>query len=84
MPNATRELLLTTKAATEWQADFDAKIERLIDTINRVDNQKEIDRSTELMDVYEHKKFQSRNSRNRRLGLLTANDRPFEFLTFRN
>lgn len=84
MAHSTRELLLTTKVATDWQADFDAQIDGLISTINRVDNQKEIDRSTELMDVYEHKKSKSCNSRNRRSGLLTANSRPFEFLTFRN
>lgn len=84
MANATRELLLTNKAATEWQANFEAQIDGLIGTINLVDNQKEIDRSTELMDVYDHKKIQTGPARNRRLGLLTAQSRPFEFLTFRN
>lgn len=84
MPNNSRELLLTNKAANALQADFDTQVDKLIRTINVVDNQHEIERVTELMDVYEQKRAKSDRRRQKRRSMVITTSRPFEFLTFRN
>lgn len=83
MPGSTRELLLTTKAARQWNDAFDQQVDSLIETINLVDTPESIVRSTEVMDVYHHTSLQTtKPTRHRRR--LVHGDRPFEFLTFRN
>lgn len=84
MPNNSRELLLTNKAANALQPDFDTQVDKLIRTINVVDNQHEIERVTELMDVYEQKRAKSDRRRQKRRSMVITTSRPFEFLTFRN
>lgn len=83
MPNITREVLLTTKAARQWQETFDQQVDAIIDTINAVDNAKEIARTTETLDVYHHTSVHTTIPTKRRNRVVYSN-RPFEFLTFRN
>lgn len=83
MPNTTRELLLTTKAARQWQETFDQQVDSIIETINRVDNIDEIARTTETLDVYRHTSVHTTMPTKRRNRALYS-DKPFEFLTFRN
>ncbi len=83
MPGSTRELLLTTKAARQWNDSFDQQVDSIIETINLVDTPEVIVRSTEVLDVYHHTSLQTTKPTRRRKRLLYG-ERPFEFLTFRN
>jgi len=83
MPNSTRELLLTTKAAQQWKSNFDLQVDAIIQVINHVDNTNEIVRTTEVLDVYHHSAIHASTAHKRRSRVITGK-RPFEFLTFRN
>lgn len=83
MSNVTRELLLTTKSARQWQDTFDQQVDAIIETINKVDTPQVIARTTEVLDVYHHTSIHTSMPTKRRNRLLYG-DRPFEFLTFRN
>ncbi|MBS1615534.1 MAG: hypothetical protein JST06_05390 [Bacteroidetes bacterium] len=83
MEKKSRELLLTTKAAEKWQEQFDAQVDSILETISKLDTQKQVEQATEVMDVYHHSAIDARHhvKRGRRL---IIGERPFEFLTFRN
>ena len=83
MHKTTRELLLTTKSARQWQDAFDQQVDAIIDTINRVDTIEEVARTTEVLDVYHHTALHTPASTRRRSRMLYG-ERPFEFLAFRN
>ena len=83
MANHTRELLLTTKTAEKWQEQFDAQVDSIIETINRIDTVEQVERATEIMDVYHHTAIHTKRHAKRGKRILFG-ERPFEFLTFRN
>jgi hypothetical protein len=80
MKQKTRELLVTTKVAQNWQDDFDRNIEELMDIVGKVDNENTLQRSTEMLDVYHTSKKPGRLKKKKVL----QKDRPFEFLVFSN
>lgn len=74
-----RELLVTTRAAKKWKADFDQKVEELMGIVNRIDNDAEIYTASEMLDVYRNtRKNISKSKRH------VPIDKPFQFLVFRN
>ena len=82
MKQQARELLVTTKVAQHWQEDFDRQVEELMLIVSKVDTEKQVDGASEMLDVYNDKsEFATEGKRKRKTGL---NDRPFEFLVFRN
>lgn len=81
MKQKTRELLVTTKAAQHWHGDFEQKVEELMDMVSRVDNDLQIQHASEMLDVYRNSQKPTKPSRKRKM---VQNDRPFEFLVFRN
>lgn len=83
--HATRELLLITKATTQWHSDFDKNVDELMELMSKVDTEKHVTQSAEVLDVYHHALPENPgpSARNKRR-TTTAQQRPFEFLTFRN
>jgi hypothetical protein len=82
MKQQTRELLVTTKVAQHWQEDFDQKVDELMAIVSKVDNDQQVMEAGELLDVY-HKTRQKLLKNNKRKKQ-PDNDKPFEFLVFRN
>jgi len=80
MKQQSRELLVTTKVAQHWHEDFDQKVEELMLIVSKVDNEKQVDGASEMLDVYNDKPDYTAK-RKRKAGI---SDRPFEFLVFRN
>lgn len=81
MKQKTRELLVTTKVAQNWQEDFDQKIEELMVIVGKVDNEGNLQQSTEMLDVYH---TSSGKPKARKKKKVLQKDRPFEFLVFCN
>ena len=48
MKQQVRELLVTTKVAEQWTENFDSKVEELMSLVNKVDTEKQIQRSCEI------------------------------------
>ena len=42
MKQQTRELLVTTKVAQHWQADFEQKVDELMTIVSKVDNEEKV------------------------------------------
>ncbi|OJW79854.1 MAG: hypothetical protein BGO69_13525 [Bacteroidetes bacterium 46-16] len=82
MKQQTRELLVTTKVAQNWQDDFEQKIDELMSIVSKVDTEQEVLRSSEMLDVY-HNTTRHRQKQGRKRKHVFS-DRPFEFLVFRN
>ena len=82
MKQQVRELLVTTKVAQNWADDFNEKVEELMLLVNKVDTDKQVLGAGELLDVYHKSKQKPVKARKRKLSDL--NERPFEFLVFRN
>ncbi|MBS1585020.1 MAG: hypothetical protein JSS82_05685 [Bacteroidetes bacterium] len=82
MKQQTRELLVTTKVAQNWQDDFDQKIDELMSIVSKVDTEQQVMRSSEMLDVY-HNATRHRQKGGRKKKQVIS-DRPFEFLVFRN
>ncbi len=81
MKQTSRELLVTTKAAQNWQEqDFEQRVEELMAVVNKVDTDEQVEHASELMDVYRTKNKQKRAKRKK----ADPAGRPFEFLVFRN
>lgn len=76
----TRELLVTTKVAQHWHEDFEQRVDELMNMVSKVDNEKQVLDSCEILDVYHNNKLKPSKRRKK----LVQNDRPFEFLVFRN
>ncbi len=75
----TRELLVTTKVAQNWQDDFEQRVDELINLVSKVDTENQVQQATETLDVYhDTTRPNTRKKKN------NHHDRPFEFLAFRN
>jgi hypothetical protein len=80
MKQTTRELLVTTKVAQNWQNDFEQKVEELIHVVSAIDTSEQVQQASEMMDVYRAKN----TSKKRKRRSEPTSGRPFEFLVFRN
>ncbi|XZF12639.1 hypothetical protein ACTHGU_12690 [Chitinophagaceae bacterium MMS25-I14] len=82
MKHHSRELLVTTKVAQNWQDDFDQQVDGLMSLISKVDNDANVQNAAELMDVYHN----TTTDRPKKAGKKTkaGTERPFEFVVFRN
>ncbi len=81
MKQTTRELLVTTKVAQSWRDDFDSNVDDLMSIVSKVDNQEQVDKATERMDVYHNTVEQPSSSPRKKH---SDGERPFEFTVFRN
>ena len=82
MKQQVRELLVTAKVAQDWSDNFNEKVEELMLLVNKVDNDKQILGAGELLDVY--RKTKQKPAKNRKRKISDLNEKPFEFLVFRN
>lgn len=82
MKPQTRELLVTTKVAQHWQADFEQRVDELMSIVSKVDTEQHVLKVTEILDVY-HNTTQKPQKQGRKKKLVQS-ERPFEFLAFRN
>lgn len=82
MKQSTRELLVTTKVAQSWHDDFDRNVDELMELFSKIDDEKHVDSATELLNVYHNTTQEAQKSAKRKK--MVQNDRPFEFLVFRN
>jgi hypothetical protein len=80
MKQRTRELLLATKAARHWNEDFDQKVDELMLIVGKVDSEQNVQQASEMLDIYRSRQRPSK-SRKRKANY---QDKPFEFLVFRN
>ncbi|RYE25010.1 MAG: hypothetical protein EOP51_05505 [Sphingobacteriales bacterium] len=81
MKQQARELLVTTKVAQNWQDEFDQKVDELMDIVGKIDNEANVSSATEVLNVYRNSKQSSKPGKRKKV---IHNDRPFEFLVFRN
>ncbi len=79
----SRELLVTTKVAQQWQDNFNREVDMLIAIIGTVDNETSVSAATELMDVYHPTPVEASRKKTKRLRQ-SAIHKPFEFTVFRN
>jgi hypothetical protein len=82
MKQQVRELLVTAKVAQNWHGLFNEKVEELMVLVNKVDTDKHVLETGELLDVY--KKVKHKPIRNRKRKLNDCCEKPFEFLVFCN
>ena len=47
----TRELLVTTKVAQNWNDEFEQRVDELMAIVSKVDNEVELQHASELLDV---------------------------------
>lgn len=78
----SRELLVTTKVAQHWNDEFEQKVDELMDLVSKVDNETEVQRSVELLNVY-HDSAPARRGAGKKVRK-AEKERPFEFIVFRN
>lgn len=83
MKQKTRELLVTTKVAQHWQDDFDQKVDELMSIVSKVDNEQQVQDAGELLDVYHKSKLKLKKAAKGKKQA-DVNEKPFEFLVFRN
>ncbi len=74
---------MTTKVAQQWQDDFDQQVNVLIKIVSKVDTESIIDHATELMNVYHHTALATSKRKGKKLKQ-DLQDKPFEFIVFRN
>jgi hypothetical protein len=82
MKQQVRELLVTAKVAQNWHDHFNEKVEELMVLVNKIDTDKQVLDSGELLDVY-HKTKQT-PAKTKKKKLSDCCEKPFEFLVFRN
>ena len=82
MKQQSRELLVTTKVAQHWQDDFDQKVDELIAIVNKIDTDKQVEHAIQVMDVYHNAAHDASTSIKKKK--IIKQQRPFEFLAFRN
>ena len=82
MKQHTRELLVTTKVAQHWHDDFDQKVDELIAIVNKIDNDKQVQHATQILDVYHNAAHDAEKTTRKKK--IIKQQRPFEFLVFRN
>jgi hypothetical protein len=80
-PQKTRELLVTTKVAQNWNDEFELRVDELMNIVSRIDNETEVMHASEMMDVYHNSTHKPSKSKRKKI---IQSDRPFEFLVFRN
>lgn len=83
MSQQVRELLVTARVAEKWNDSFDQKVDELMELVNKTDTDKNVQESTELLDVY-HKTLQRTAKLKRKKKLSDHREKPFEFLVFSN
>lgn len=76
----SRELLVTTKVAQNWQNDFERKVEELMDIVTKVDTDNNMQHSSEILDVYANSTKPTRPKRKK----YPHAARPFTFQVFCN
>jgi hypothetical protein len=81
MKPQVRELLVTAKVAQNWQSLFNEKVEELMVLVNKVDTDKQVLESGELLDVYHKTKLKPKARKKKHADCC---DKPFEFLVFCN
>ncbi len=79
----SRELLVTTKVAQQWQDNFNREVDVLIAVIGTVDNDANVSAATEVMDVYHPAPVETSRKKTKRFRQSPAL-KPFEFTVFRN
>ena len=77
----TRELLVTTKVAQHWNDDFEQRVDELINIVSKVDTDLHVQLAAETLDVYHNSSQKPSKTRRKKM---IQQDRPFEFLVFRN
>ena len=82
MKQQVRELLVTAKVAQNWDSQFNEKVEELMDLVNKVDTEKQVYESGELLDVYHKTKHTPAKLRKKKFN--EYEQKPIEFLVFRN
>jgi len=82
MKQQVRELLVTAKVAQNWHTHFNERVEELMVLVGRVDTDKQVLGSGELLDVYH--KTRQKPAKNRKRKLTDCCEKPFEFLVFCN
>lgn len=82
MKHHSRELLVTTKVARNWHEDFDQQVDGLMALIGKIDNDSNVRNAAELMDVYRNNTVDKPRKAGKKVKV--QNDRPFEFIVFRN
>ncbi len=82
MKQQVRELLVTAKVAQNWAGEFNEKVEELMVLVTKIDTDKQVLGAGELLDVYHKSKQRPVKARKRRMS--DQNEKPFEFLVFRN
>lgn len=81
MKQRTRELLVTTKAAQQWQEEFERRVDELMLLVESIDNMDNVQKASEMLDVYHSIPKPAKAGKK---GKVTNRDKPFEFLVFRN
>jgi len=76
----TRELLVTTKVAQSWNEDFGQRVDELMNIVTKVDNEEQMQQASEILDVYNNRKHRLSKRRKK----INPQEKPFEFLVFRN
>jgi hypothetical protein len=82
MKQQVRELLVTAKVAQNWHDHFNEKVEELMVLVNKIDTDKQVLDSGELLDVYHKTKQTPAKAIKKKLS--DCCEKPFEFLVFRN
>jgi len=82
MKQQVRELLVTAKVAQTWSDQFNERVEELMLLVTKIDTEKQVLASGELLNVYQ--KTKQKPLKNRKRKLTDQADKPFEFLVFRN
>jgi hypothetical protein len=82
MKQQVREILVTAKVAQSWNNHFNERVEELMALVNKVDTDKQVLDTGELLDVYHKSKQKPAKTHKKKLG--DCCEKPFEFLVFRN
>ena len=79
MNQQVRELLITSKEAKNWEEDFNEHVTALMTIVSKVDTENHINSAGEWVDVYQKTIIISADC-----PIKERNEKPFEFLVFRN
>ena len=82
MKQQVREILVTAKVAQTWNGQFNERVEELMVLVSKVDTDRQILDTAELLDVYHKAKQKPGKARKKKIS--DSYDKPFEFLVFRN
>ncbi len=82
MNQQVRELLLTARAAENWNEQFNEKVEELMSLVSKIDTEQQISNAGEIMDVYHKTKMRPQLPLNKKSN--DCCDKPFKFIVFCN